>query len=43
MTIDIVCSLYVFIPRVRVFMVSTNKVFPCVISSDIRVWSNSST
>jgi hypothetical protein len=32
MKIDIFCSLYVFIPRVRVFMVSIDKVFPCVIS-----------
>jgi hypothetical protein len=31
MTIDLVCSISFFVPRVRVFKVSTDKVFPCAI------------
>jgi hypothetical protein len=31
MTIDLICSIFVSLPRVRVFMVSTDKSFPSVI------------
>jgi hypothetical protein len=31
-TIDLVCSIFVSIPRVRVFKVSTDKGFPCAIA-----------
>jgi hypothetical protein len=42
-TIHIVCSVFVFVPRVRVFRVSTDKGFSCDILFDIRVGSKNST
>jgi hypothetical protein len=32
MTIDLVCYVYVFVPRVRVFKVSIDKGLSCVIA-----------
>jgi hypothetical protein len=32
MTIDLVCSIIVYVPRVRVFKVSIDKGFPCAIA-----------
>jgi hypothetical protein len=43
MKIELVCSIFVSVPRGRIFRVSMDKGFPCAILFDIRAGSNSST